>query len=252
MKIKILIATHKQYGFPYNKIYMPIQVGRKLSENDFGYLGDDNGENISHTNQSFSELTALYWAWKNEYFKESDICGLVHYRRYFEGTEAFRKFRILSEDDIVKYMDQYDILVPRKRKYYIETVRSHYEHAHYKKDLDTLEKVLGEYSPGYMPAFAKVMEQKSLYLYNMFVMKSKYYDDYCLWLFTILFEVEKRIDISTYDSYQKRIFGFLGERMFNVWLLHHKLKVKEVKVKNLEGETLILKAINMLKRKYIK
>lgn len=86
----------------------------------------------------------------------------------------------------------------------------------------------------------------------MFVMKTQYYDDYCFWLFTILFEVEKRVDISTYDSYQSRIFGFLAERMFNIWLLHHKLKVKEIKVKNIEGEKLILKAVNMLKRKYMK
>ncbi|MDM5263071.1 DUF4422 domain-containing protein [Sulfurovum sp. XTW-4] len=252
MKVKILVATHKQYRFPKNEIYIPIQVGSILHQNDFGYLGDDSGESISHKNDSFSELSALYWAWKNEYFKESDFCGLVHYRRYFEGTESFGKFRILSEGDIMHYMSQYDVVVPRKRKYYIETVRSHYDHAHYKKDLDTLEEVLREYFPEYMPAFIAVMDQKSLYLYNMFVMKSKYYDDYCLWLFTILFEVEKRVDISAYDRYQKRIFGFLGERLFNVWLLHHKLKVKEIKVKNIEGENLILKAVNMLKRKYIK
>ena len=252
MNNKIIIAAHKEYIFPQDDLYVPLQVGCFISSEKLDMVGDDIGENISHKNHSFSELTALYWAWKNEYFKESDFCGLVHYRRYFEGIESFGRFRILGEADIMNYMSQYDVLVPRERKYYIETVRSHYEHAHYKKDLDTLEEVFREYSPEYIPAFTAVMEQKSLYLYNMFVMKSKYYNDYCLWLFTILFEVEKRVDISEYDRYQKRIFGFLGERMFNVWLLHHKLKVKEIKVKNLEGENLILKAVNMLKRKYMK
>ena len=238
--------------FPDNNIYMPIQVGKILNQDDFGYLRDDNGENISKKNRSYSELTALYWAWKNKFFKESDFCALVHYRRYFSGSETFGKFKILNEDDIVKIMAEYDIIVPVKRKYYVETIRNHYAHAHIKKDLDTLEEVLQKYSPEYMEAFTKVMEQRSLYLYNMFVMKADYFDDYCTWMINILFEVEKRIDISGYDPYQERVFGFLAERMFNVWLLHYKLKVKEVKVVNIEGENLILKAVNMLKRKYIK
>jgi len=252
MKTKILVATHKKYSFPDNTIYMPIQVGKVLSQDDFGYLADNSGDNISQKNRSFSELTALYWAWKNGFFEESDYCGLVHYRRYFSGNETFGKFQILWEKDIEELMLEYDVLVPVKRKYYIETIRSHYEHAHYKKDLDTLEEILKEYSPEYMDAFAKVMKQRSLFLYNMFVMKTAYFDDYCSWLFGILFEVEKKVDISHYDTYQGRIFGFLAERMFNVWLLHHGLKVKEIKVVNLEGENLIVKAVNMLKRKYAK
>jgi len=252
MKSKILVATHKKYSFPNNTIYMPIQVGKVLSQDDFGYLTDNTGENISQKNRSFSELTALYWVWKNSFFKESDHCGLVHYRRYFSGSETFGKFQILGEKDIEELMADHDVIVPVKRKYYIETIRSHYEHAHYKKDLDTLEEVLKEYSPEYMDAFAKVMKKRSVSLYNMFVMRTEYFDGYCSWLFEILFEVEKRVDISTYDTYQGRIFGFLAERLFNVWLYRHQFKVKEVKVVNLEGENLIVKAVNMLKRKYMK
>jgi len=247
-----LVATHKSYHFPNDPIYTPIQVGKTLSRDDFGYLGDDVGENISQKNRSFSELTALYWAWKNDFFKESNFCGLVHYRRYFSGTEVFGKIKILNEEDIEEIMTKYDVIAPVRRKYYIETIRNHYEHAHHKKDLDILENVINEYSPEYSGAFSKVMDQRSLHLYNMFVVKTEYYNDYCLWLFTILFEVEKRVDISSYDTYQERVFGFLAERMFNVWMLHHQLKIKEVKVVNLEGENLILKAINMLKRKYSK
>ncbi len=252
MKSTLLVATHKSYHFPDDSIYAPIQVGKTLSQDDFGYLGDDVGENISQKNRSFSELTALYWAWKNDFFKERNFCGLVHYRRYFSGTEVFGKIKILNEEDIEEIMKEYDVIVPVRRKYYIETIRKHYEHAHHKKDLDILEKVIKEYSPEYSEAFSKVMDQRSLHLYNMFVMKTEHYNDYCLWLFTILFEVEKRVDISSYDTYQERVFGFLAERMFNVWMLHHEVKIKEVKVVNLEGENLVLKAINMLKRKYSK
>ena len=252
MYIKILVATHKKYSFPQNNIYVPIQVGKILNREDFGYLGDDTGENISEKNPFFSELTALYWAGENQFLKDMEYCGLVHYRRYFSGTESFGKFKIMGKSDIEKIMTEYDVIVPKKRKYYIETVRDHYAHAHYKKDLDVLEEVLKEYSPEYMDAFNGVMQQRSLYLYNMFVMRTENFDAYCKWLFPILFEVEKRVDISQYDRYQRRIFGFLAERLFNVWLLHEQLKAKEVKVVNLEGENLILKAVNMLKRKYFK
>jgi len=252
MIIKILVATHKKYIFPDSNIYMPIQVGKILNQDDFGYFSDDDGYSISNKNRSYSELTALYWAWKNDYFEKSDLCGLVHYRRYFSGTETFGKFKILGNYDIEKLMAEYDMVVPVKRKYYIETIRNHYGHAHYKKDLDILEEVIKELSSEYSDDFDTVMNDRSLFLYNMFVMKTGYFNDYCKWLFSILFEVEKRVDISSYDAYQSRVFGFLAERLFNIWVLHHKLKIKEVKVVNIEGENLILKAINMLKRKYIK
>jgi exopolysaccharide biosynthesis protein len=67
-----------------------------------------------------------------------------------------------------------------------------------------------------------------------------------------LFELEKRIDITQYDNYQKRVFGFIAERLFNVWLAHHQLKFCEIPVVNLEGENLLKKAINLLKRKFLR
>ena len=54
--------------------------------------------------------------------------------------------------------------------------------------------------------------------YNMMVMRWADFDAYCKWLFGLLFEVEQKVDISHYSTYQQRIFGFMAERLLNVWL----------------------------------
>ncbi len=52
----------------------------------------------------------------------------------------------------------------------------------------------------------------------MFVMRWKLFDNYCNWLFSILNRAEKDIDITSYNPYQKRIWGFIAERLLNVYV----------------------------------
>ena len=252
-KIKLIVATHKNYEFPQSDIYLPIHVGKAIKKNDFGVTGDDTGENISLKNQNFCELTALYWAWKNRLFKDAEYCGLVHYRRYFDGNDIKLKDKtIASQSELLDKLVNYDVLVPRKRNYFIETIKKHFSNAHFAKDLEETRNILNEKYPEYINEFDTFMNQTKIHLFNMFIMKSEDFERYCEWLFDILFELEKRVDISSYDAYQARIFGFLSERLFNVWLIHNKLKVKEIRVNNIEGENLALKAIGLLKRKFLK
>lgn len=251
MKTKIVVALHKAYWLPEDKVYLPVQVGRALGA-DLGLMGDATGDNISAKNPYYCELTALYWAWKN---LDYDYLGICHYRRYFthkrvKGNLEQKKHAILKQEDFTRLMQGCDVLVPKKRNYYIETVRSHYEHAHLKEDLDVAEQVLKELYPEYLPAFEQVMASTSLYRLNMFVMRRELVEQYCTWLFTILFEVEKRLDFSRYDAYQARVLGFLGERLFNVWLVKQQLRVQEVPVVNLESEQWGKKIYSFLKRKF--
>ena len=253
MDIKILVATHKKYDMPSEDIYLPVHVGRE-GKQDLGYQGDNQGDNISLKNSNYCELTGLYWAWKNI---NCDIIDLSHYRRYFTNKNKIEIAKnkknkmdlILNKQDIEETLKNIDIIVPKKRNYYIETIYSHYKNAHHIKDLDETRNIIEELYPEYIESFDKVMKGKTLHLYNMFVMKKELFDEYCEWMFNILFELEKRVDISEYDAYQSRIYGFISERLFNVWMLQKGLLFKEVEVVNIEGIKWMPKIINFVKRK---
>lgn len=254
MDIKVFVATHKKYRMPEERMYTPLHVGRE-GKNDLGYLGDNTGDNISVKNPNFCELTGLYWAYKNQ---KCEYIGLSHYRRYF-SVKSFVKRNLKNEDkfslilneaEAEELLKEADIILPKKRNYYIETIESHYSNAHHVEDLRKVEEIIKRNHSDYVGSFDEVMNGKTLYLYNMFIMKKSDFDEYCEWLFDILFELEKEIDISSYDTYQSRVYGFLSERLFNVWLKKHRLKIKEIPVINMEGINWWEKGTNFLKRKF--
>ena len=250
--IKILVACHKPYWTPDDDVYYPIHVGA-AGKDSIGFPGDDTGDNISLKNPNFCELTGLYWAWKN---LDCDVIGLCHYRRYFAksghaGDLSAKKAAIMTHADYISALEKADILLPKKRNYYIETVRGQYEHAHNPKDLAETERIIAEKYPAYSAAFTRVMNRKKLHILNMFVMEKSRFDAYCAWLFDILFELEKRIDITDYTPYEARVYGFLAERLFNVWLENEPARKQEIPVIFLEDINWPKKIYEFLKRKFL-
>lgn len=232
--MKIYIATHKKVEIPQNEIYLPIQVGAEINSDIGVELKDNIGENISNKNKNFCELTLLYWMWKN---CEDDIIGMVHYRRYFFDTMfKNKKEDILKEDKINALLKKYTLIVPKKRYLGRRTVHKQYEELHNIKDLEECKKIIEEKYPDYVPSFDKVMENQYLHPYNMFIGKREILNNYFQWLFEILFELEKRIDILQYDKYNSRVYGFLSERLFNVWIEKNvaRNRIKEMYVNNIE------------------
>lgn len=69
---------------------------------------------------------------------------------------------------------------------------------------------------------------------NMFIMKRELMNDYCEFLFTVLSEAEKKVVVSEADPYQSRVFGFLAERLLNIWLWHKNLRIYEAQVLELK------------------
>lgn len=225
-RVKIIVATHKKYQMPKDEIYLPLQVGSegKLDDNgkplDFGYQKDNTGDNISEKNACFGSLTGLYWMWKN---LDADYLGLVHYRRHFLGEKQSKNDPVSSAikgSQLIPMLDKYKVFVPKKRKYYIETIYSHYSHTMNggKEEFDLCKKIIGETCPEYSTSFDKVMNRRWAYMFNIMILKKDLMDDYCGWLFPILFTLEKELDTTGFDDFDKRYAGRVSERLFNVWL----------------------------------
>ena len=156
--IKIIIATHKNYQMPKSNMYMPVHVGAE-GKQDLGYTKDNTGDNISTKNPYFCELTGLYWAWKN---LNNDYIGLAHYRRHFSNTNKRLKTQeekfnnLLTKDTLDKLLNDTDIIVPKKRKYYIENLYDHYKHTMYIEPLDITRDIIKEKYPNYLVEFDKL------------------------------------------------------------------------------------------------
>ncbi len=246
------VVSHKEFEFPEDNSFIALQVGRSENKISINCKRDSTGDNISHLNPSFCELTAAYWIWKNVH---EDIVGLAHYRRYFASSTSklvVKGKRIASSAELSAMLNDADILVAKPRNYFITTIKSHYVHAHHESDYTQLRDEIAAQHPDYLADFDHVMDGTKISLYNMFVCKKSLIDEYFSWLFPVLFALEQKIDYQSYDAYQKRVFGFMAERLFNVWLHHQRarLNVKYLPVVNIDGENLLVKGIGLLKRHF--
>lgn len=165
--IKIYVVCHKPSYVPENPYLYPIQVGTALSGNKLeGMFHDNEGDNISDRNKTYCELTAQYWAWKND---DADYYGFFHYRRYFAfdpsitrddewgnivydriSDEAIKEIK-LDPVSMKKIITQYDVISVKGRKYsqmqdekslmdvYHEYGVAPFQH---RKDLDLTLKIL--------------------------------------------------------------------------------------------------------------
>jgi len=238
--IKILVACHKKDIYHGDCVYMPIQVGKDLSNVDLEMQGDNTGENISYKNGNYCELTAMYWAWKN--LKNVDYIGLCHYRRYFDfhsqaldyypktcfSNEYIDKLNFDIPTSVIALLKQGKAIVPKKI-IYKGTIFHNYCGDHYSKDIRIIKNLIWENGDEkYKKAFWDVMfKNNKLHPANMFIMSWEQFDKFCNWLFDILSRLEDRIDISWYTPYQKRIYGFISERLLNVFFKAEDIDIKE-------------------------
>ena len=247
MKVTVVVAAHKPYAMPDDPLYLPLHVGAQGKE-PFGFTGDDTGEHISAKNPTFCELTGLYWAWKN---LDADYIGLAHYRRHFGGKgKGAPLSRVLTETEAMRLLEGRDGILPKKRRYYIETLYSHYAHTMHVEPLDMAGAIIREKYPDYAPAFDRLKERTSAHMFNMLILRRDHLDAYCTWLFDILFELERRVDAASYDAFHARFFGRVSELLLDVWLSQQTLQLAEVPVVGIEKTNWIKKGGSFLLAKF--
>lgn len=190
-----------------------LQVGAESSielDTDFK---DNNGDNISEKNGNYSELTGLYWMWKNYLHirKDEDYYGLSHYRRLLD----------LSDDDILRLRDNdIDVVLPYPMSY-SPNIEVH--HKRYLSDDEWLSvlEALRELYPEYESTFEDILKQEYFYNYNIILAKRKVLNEYCAWLFSILFKVEKILDPEG-KKLPNRFMGYVAETLETLYFMYHK------------------------------
>lgn len=223
----MFVITHKPID---DKVdisgYHYLAVGKKLLGIPYS---DSEYDNISKKNKNYCELTGLYWIWKNSNFSE---IGLCHYRRFFCKVQS-GFFIPLSVDELSIALKDCDIILPQKVNVHMDYL-TYYEKCLRNDALRQCCEFLVRRDGNYKSVINSVLSSKSYYCYNMFYASRKTVNDYCQWLFEILFDFEPLIDMKGWNLQQQRVFGYLSEFLMNVWVNKNELRVKEVKVSQAE------------------
>lgn len=251
----LIVCSHKPYKFKYSSFYYPMQGGA-INKESIGkdIIRDDSKDNISFKNPQYSELTTLYWAYKN---LDYSILGLCHYRRYFKG-KAYAKvndrtIKVISEEECLKYLDNgIDVIVPKKRMYFIETLYNHYIRTLRSEPIIALEKVINKYYKDYVDEFNRLRKRRSAHMFNMMIGNKAFMDKYMPWLFGVLLKVEYEIDSSTWGTYDKRYMGSISELLLDIYINKNHIKYKEYRYIELIRFAKLRKAINYILIKFFK
>jgi hypothetical protein len=245
--MKIFNITHKPIPHLNNELYTAFQVNSNVNPIIFdGILQDNTLDNIASKNDNYCELTACYWLWKNE--NALDYIGLCHYRRYFNffpnkfslrpstqkriSSKKLHNHKIattpieLQRRKIIADLKTVDFILPKPRKMKVSISEDYCEH-HRESDLNKVKEIILLKYPEYKADISKYLDKNyHFYQCNMMITSKQNWDNYHAWLFDILFELEKHITLPE-DNFQRRIFGFMSERLFNLYIHHNTFKIKE-------------------------
>ena len=238
--IKIFLCFHQSYTI-LPPLCIPIQCGAEGKTLIKEVLQDNIGEHISGKNQEYCELTAQYYAWKQEL---CDYYGFCHYRRFFCFEEQRKKPYLVfgklkekqkillgTESMITELCQQYEIILPYAVDMGVSVIEQYQSSLfHYGSDLKLFIQILKKKYPELKKAAKIYLSQNKQYFCNMFLMDRIHFQEYCTYLFGILEEFDQRK--IKHGSFQAdRTNGYLGERFVGIYLEYAKekgAKIKEV------------------------
>ncbi len=230
-----MICYHKKAQLFKDNILTPIHVGRANAEKRLDHdsenykwlkknmVGDDTGDNISDLNDSYNEMTALYWAWKNyDKLGNPDYVGLMHYRRHFVLNEGKKIVYNIQDFDPDTYFDIIGYSEEKMTEFvegcdfvthigHVQNVYRHFIENQRKTDIDTVNEIVLEKYPEYKEIMEEYYSGDDSNFCNMNIFSRELFFKYCEWIFDILGEFEKRVDIN-----EKRFF--VSERLTGLYM----------------------------------
>lgn len=226
------VVTHKDAKLDtLPEGYKIIHAGHALAKEEFGYIADDAGDNISRLNPYLNEITALYWIWRHT---RHNLIGFVHYRRFFTADGE----NILSAGEAAQLLRENDIIVNDCKFGYIalydwKVMQSGRELA--EKVIDTIRKYIAARQPDYLAAFDRVNGSFGVFCYEIFITRRKIFEAYCEWLFSFIIDATEEIlattDItSCSDPREYRAISFVAEHLLTVWLIKNRLRIKTLPI----------------------
>ena len=234
-----------RYGLP--EWITPIQVGAVLSPRRVANILDCDGENSSAKNGNYSELTALYWIWKNRLLCMADGIGVHPSDRAEErpsgglgggssarpgsapsgstgnayyGLSHYRRILEFTEDDVLRLVDNgVDVVLPYPMPYEPD-IEEHHRRYLKEEDWKAVRRAVWELQPEYSKAFPSVLEQKYLYNYNIILARKGVLAEYCEWLFPILSRVEE-LSVPRGKDRADRYIGYIAETLETLYFMYH-------------------------------
>ena len=261
-KVKILVSYKDEHPYIKSDIIIPIQTGRAIAEREYeGMIGDDTGDNISSENDKYNELSAQYWAWKNQdKLDNPDYIGFMHYRRHLlfdeelprpektwlNGSDFYMFGRLDEEylqyfrdEKIQEMVEQYDIIVPKAYDFAnnkFTTVKENYRNLP-GQNIENYELMLNAVKlkhPEMKKAVAQFEKGRYEYICNIYILRKDIFDEYSTFLFEILATLNNAIDFSHYSWQGYRVLGYLGEMLFNIFLYYYVETHPDVRIKGLD------------------
>lgn len=236
---ELYILSYDNNSYLLDDFYKIIQCGAEVSDIKTDFITDNTGDNISEKNPYFVETTGIYWIWKNTFSK---YIGHTQYRRYLSVNPKYIDI-LLKEYDIIlanPIVFPYSLMMQYSLKHNLD-------------DILEIKEIINEKFPEYIHSFNKCIEKGNVLFYsNSFITKREIYNDICNFCFSILFEFEKRHNLSDEKDryahakeallkhkenkevshigedevlYQSRFCGYLFERLLTLYVFHNDLNI---------------------------
>ncbi|OLP73214.1 hypothetical protein AK812_SmicGene47633, partial [Symbiodinium microadriaticum] len=254
MRTKIFIADHQGRGRLASELFQPVHIGAALyrsgseaAERDDGYAGSLSAL------ESYADLRCLNHV-RRVYSDDLDIIGIQQYRRVFhfpphagvlpdgvleevhrttrlqpsyelhvsppEFEICLDRLREMTSSDIERLLDGCCMVVNRLQSLGEETLESQYLRtisAIYPGDMRYLDawwdlkEVLREMLPG--ADVDLLCDEPTGYFNNVMIARRDEFNAYCDFLFAALARLDRWAGVY-------RLFGYLGERIFTLYLKH--------------------------------